>query len=444
VTGSFGRSRLSVVLEDDEKGSSSGLASVATDEPMDAAAGDLYLAAVTARRRLDTVQVTGLGLDWSELVEQCTRQGESAVSLWWALGVPSGDTLVTATLEGVAENATIIASRYSGVDAAEPLGPVPTLVSGNANGIDGACSAGVDTDFYALPLTTVEYESVVHAAIASTTRHSAGEGWTEITERRTGSGPHLAGLAIMEMEVPSPSAISVEGELDDEKDWAVAAVEIHAQHLVPPVVSGFSPAGGPAGTEVTLLGNAFGGTTSVAFGGVPAETFDVDTRAQIRAVVPPGATSGPIVVTTDRGAGSSAVPFDVGTDCSDGLDNDGDGETDYPDDLGCSDPQDDSERSSLFVCDNGIDDDLDGLADAPDDPGCQLAISPREDPQCDDGIDNDGDGAVDWDGGDAGGAPDTSCGGRASGSEDVPLCGLGFELVVLLPWLVRWRRRRTV
>ena len=129
--------------------------------------------------------------------------------------------------------------------------------------------------------------------------------------------------------------------------------------------------------------------------------------------------------------------------CSDGLDNDGDGAADHPDDRGCADPQDDSERSSLFVCDNGIDDDLDGLADAPDDPGCQFAISPQEDPQCDDGIDNDGDGAVDWDGGDAGGEADESCEGRAWGKEDPPACGLGFGLAALLPWRARSRRRRT-
>jgi hypothetical protein len=442
ATGRFSRSGLIIEQEDYEKGSSSNLASVTTEEAVDAVAGDLYLAAVTARRRVDTLQVAGLGLDWSELVEQCTRQGESAVSLWWALGIPSADEPVTATFDDVAVNASIIVSRYSGVDAAEPFGALPSLVSGNANGVDGACSGGIDTDEYELPLTTVAYDSVVHAAIASATRHYPGDGWTEITEQRTGSGPHLAGLAVTEKEVSSPDEIEVEGELADEKDWAAAAVELRPQQLVPLVVSEFSPAGGPVGTEVTIIGNAFGAVTSVEFGGVPAESFDIDTWAQIRAVVPPGATSGSIAVTTAFGAGASAVPFHVDTACSDGLDNDGDGEADYPDDRGCDDPEDDSERSSLFVCDNGLDDDLDGLADAPDDPGCQLAISPQENPQCDDGIDNDGDGAADWDGGDEGGEADESCEGRAWGREDDALCGLGFELALVLPWLVRWRRRR--
>jgi RTX calcium-binding nonapeptide repeat (4 copies) len=51
-------------------------------------------------------------------------------------------------------------------------------------------------------------------------------------------------------------------------------------------------------------------------------------------------------------------------------------------------------------CDNGVDDDGDGLADHPEDPGCAHPADPTEDrtddPNCNDGIDNDGDGSVDY------------------------------------------------
>jgi hypothetical protein len=57
-------------------------------------------------------------------------------------------------------------------------------------------------------------------------------------------------------------------------------------------------------------------------------------------------------------------------DCSDGLDDDGDGLTDFPDDPGCSDALDSDERGANFQCDNGIDDDDDGLIDFPDDDDC--------------------------------------------------------------------------
>ncbi|MBY0399797.1 hypothetical protein K2X89_05845, partial [Myxococcota bacterium] len=57
-------------------------------------------------------------------------------------------------------------------------------------------------------------------------------------------------------------------------------------------------------------------------------------------------------------------------DCNDGLDDDGDGFSDFPDDPGCSDDLDASERGTKFQCDNGLDDDGDLAIDFPSDSGC--------------------------------------------------------------------------
>jgi hypothetical protein len=129
--------------------------------------------------------------------------------------------------------------------------------------------------------------------------------------------------------------------------------------------------------------------------------------------------------------------------CSDGLDNDGDGLIDYPDDPGCSSPMDDSENDPSLPCDDRIDNDGDGLVDFPRDPGCQQPLSPKEDPECDDGIDNDGDGFIDWDGGGVG-DPDPQCIGRPwHDREAAPRrrCGLGAELVLVLALFVMVRHR---
>ena len=86
-------------------------------------------------------------------------------------------------------------------------------------------------------------------------------------------------------------------------------------------------------------------------------------------------------------------------DCSDGLDDDGDGLTDHPADLGCSSPTDTSERSSVYICDNGLDDDGDQLSDFPSDPGCVVGLDLSEKGtthQCDNGLDDDGDRHVDF------------------------------------------------
>ncbi len=54
--------------------------------------------------------------------------------------------------------------------------------------------------------------------------------------------------------------------------------------------------------------------------------------------------------------------------CSDGIDNDGDGLVDM-NDPGCASPSDNSEANSLPQCSDGIDNDGDGLVDM-NDPGC--------------------------------------------------------------------------
>ncbi len=51
--------------------------------------------------------------------------------------------------------------------------------------------------------------------------------------------------------------------------------------------------------------------------------------------------------------------------------------------------------AELRLCADGIDNDGDGLSDYPADPGCADANQDFEDPQCDDGADNDGDALVD-------------------------------------------------
>ncbi len=85
--------------------------------------------------------------------------------------------------------------------------------------------------------------------------------------------------------------------------------------------------------------------------------------------------------------------------CSNGRDDDGDGERDYPLDPGCETPADDDETDPPEPpqCANGQDDDFNGATDFPDDPSCESAADPTEEPppDCRNGIDDDGDGLID-------------------------------------------------
>ena len=127
-------------------------------------------------------------------------------------------------------------------------------------------------------------------------------------------------------------------------------------------------------------------------------------------------------------------------ECNDGVDNDKDGKTDYPDDKGCIDLVDESEidvpqnqcpaagPGICPECNDGIDNDGDTKIDYPNDGQC---ISPVDDsesdsaincpadgpgkcPQCNDGVDNDKDGKIDY-------PLDLGCFSRADNDERDPV-----------------------
>lgn len=69
---------------------------------------------------------------------------------------------------------------------------------------------------------------------------------------------------------------------------------------VAPTITSFTPTFGLAGTVVKITGTNFTGTTTVAFGAIPASSFTVDSSTSITAVVASGAT-GNVSVTTSYG-----------------------------------------------------------------------------------------------------------------------------------------------
>ncbi|MFK7896756.1 MAG: trypsin-like serine protease [Myxococcota bacterium] len=86
-------------------------------------------------------------------------------------------------------------------------------------------------------------------------------------------------------------------------------------------------------------------------------------------------------------------------ECSNGLDDDGDGFADEPDDPGCISFTDYVETHPLLICDNGIDDDGDGFNDFPFDTGCYAPWdSDEQNPlhECDNGVDDDFDSMIDY------------------------------------------------
>ena len=80
---------------------------------------------------------------------------------------------------------------------------------------------------------------------------------------------------------------------------------------VRPVILSFSPSSSPVGTAVTLSGTTLAQTTRVAFGGVKATTFVVNSDMQVTATVPTGAQTGRIIIGTPDGIAVSVGTFTV-------------------------------------------------------------------------------------------------------------------------------------
>jgi len=130
--------------------------------------------------------------------------------------------------------------------------------------------------------------------------------WVEfdVTSALSGNGVYSFGL-----RAPSTNDVrysSKEGPADKQPQLVL-------QQLAAPTLEAFAPTKGLTGVEVTISGTGFTGATAVAFGGVPAVTFVVDSDTQIRAIVPAGAASGKVTVTAHSGLVTSLGNYEVTT-----------------------------------------------------------------------------------------------------------------------------------
>ena len=78
-----------------------------------------------------------------------------------------------------------------------------------------------------------------------------------------------------------------------------------------PAFTSMSPTSGPVGTVVTINGVNLASAFRVTFNGTAATDATFTSGTQLTVAVPPGATTGPVVITTPSGAATSAGVFTV-------------------------------------------------------------------------------------------------------------------------------------
>jgi len=77
-----------------------------------------------------------------------------------------------------------------------------------------------------------------------------------------------------------------------------------------PTVGGFSPSSGPFDSRVVITGQSYSNVSAVKFNGVSA-SFTINSATQVTAIVPRGATTGPISVTNPNGTAFGDDPFTI-------------------------------------------------------------------------------------------------------------------------------------
>lgn len=206
-------------------------------------------------------------------------------------------------------------------------------------------------------------------------------------------GGTAAGLYTSDFTSWVKSAQDFEGSIFHVAPVAILTAPSDAPSVSSPILDGATTITGKS-TE------AAGSTVTVYVNGNPAGTGTVDAAGSYSVTVPalfagqrievtvtatnelesPRAPSPPAIVV------ASSTPPDTTPRalCSNGIDDDGDGKTDYPDDPGCCSFLDDVETddgspcASVSTCADGTDNDGDGLADFPYDPGCTSPLDTDE------------------------------------------------------------------
>jgi hypothetical protein len=122
------------------------------------------------------------------------------------------------------------------------------------------------------------------------------------TELDAGKGAY-AGLALRPLLIKIVGALGTATTITTTTPATVPAV-------TGPTVTGFLPVSAAVGASVTVTGTGFTKATAVAFNGTPA-SFQVLNSTTVVAVVPVGATTGPVAVTNSADTGTSAASFTV-------------------------------------------------------------------------------------------------------------------------------------
>ncbi len=192
-----------------------------------------------------------------------------------------------------------------------PAGVVTTLAGspGVAGVVDGAGSAAKFNKPYGLAVDaagnifTADYVGHTVRKITPTGVVSTLGGLADTMGTANGTG------TVARFNAPTGVALDTAGNLFV-ADFANQTIR-RGSLAIPPVVNSIAPTVVYAGATVTLTGTNFLGATAVSFNGTTATSFTVVSNTTITAVVPAGAATGNVTVSSPGGTSTTPAAFTV-------------------------------------------------------------------------------------------------------------------------------------
>lgn len=185
-----------------------------------------YLAAISRRNdSSDVTGVSGLGLTWTPIGDVIGNSGQTRLSVWRGVGVPTGNSTVTAMFSQLATNSVISVARFDNVDLASPIENSETL---NDTSNTSSYSDSINGTVKGMLATFVSMRQRLH---------TAGSGATEQEEVRTGTTLSDASLATNTLSLASTGSHAYSGTLDGNVGWSVIALTLRPKASDNPVVN---------------------------------------------------------------------------------------------------------------------------------------------------------------------------------------------------------------
>jgi hypothetical protein len=209
-------------------------------------------------------------------------------------------------------NPLLVATLTNGAGGAMLNSPRSIQILGNHAFIASAGSNAIEVIDITNPAAPTHKASIVNGTDGA---QLASVYWLDIQGNflYASNSTQLSIFDITNPGVPVLLASSANGGPLDVQNNFIYQISQHYLKViqVPPIVSSFTPASGRAGTSVTITGSNFDALTAnniVYFNYVPA-TVIASTLTSITAIVPAGATSGPITVRVGTLAMNSKTNF---------------------------------------------------------------------------------------------------------------------------------------